>query len=283
MNMGEIIKDAVNYPLSDWKKIMILGIIIFITGITSIFMSFGATNIYLISLLTVVGFLVGFLVNGYMFRIIRYSLETKSEIPQFDNLIHMGIDGIKVFIVFVVYSIPVILIISVSTLVFFDSGSVLTLESLGLDPWNFLINSLNSVILQGIMSFIGILDYLSLVMPEGIFAVVIGMLYLIIITPLFLVAIANMAYYDGEFKSAFKFEEILNEIRSIGWLNLLKWYVTTGIFFLTILVIISTVVVYIFSLVHLGVLGEILISLIVTPYFYMYFARSVALYYMPDE
>ena len=281
MNIGEIVKDAVNYPLSDWKKILMLGIIIVVTGITSVAMSFGATNIYVISILAVIGFLIGFLVNGYMFRIIKSSLDGKSRLPTFDNLIPMGVDGVKVFVAFVVYLIPVILIISVFASAFFDSGSLL--ESLGLDPLNFLINSLNSVILPGIMSLIGILDYLSLVMPEGIFAVIIGLLYMVIITPIFLVAIANMAYYDGELRSAFRFSEILDEIKSIGWVNLIKWYVTTGILFLIILIVINTVIGYILSLAHLDILGGILISLIVLPYFYMYFARSVALYYMPDE
>ena len=282
MNIGEIVKDAVNYPLSDWKKILMLGIIIVVTGITSVSMSFGATNIYLISILAVIGFLIGFLVNGYLFRIVKSSLDGKSGLPTFDNLIPMGVDGVKVFVAFVVYLIPVILIISVFASAFFDSGSSL-LESLGLDPLNFLINSLNSVILPGIMSLIGILDYLSLVMPEGIFGVVIGLLYMVIITPIFLVAIANMAYYDGELRSAFRFSEILDEIKSIGWVNLIKWYVTTGILFLIILIVINTVIGYILSLAHLDILGGILISLIVLPYFYMYFARSVALYYMPDE
>ncbi len=282
MNMVEIVKDAVNYPLSDWKKILMLGIIIVVTGITGTAMSLGVTNIYLISILAVIGFLIGFLVNGYMFRIVKSSLDSKSGLPTFDNLIQMCTDGIKVFVAFFVYLIPVILIISVFASAFFDSGSTL-FENLGLDPLNFLINSLNSVVLPGIISLIGILDYLSLVMPEGIFAVVIGMLYLIIITPIFLVALANMAYYEGELKSAFRFSEIIAEIRSIGWSNLIKWYLTAGILFLIILMIIRIVISYIFSLAHLGVVGGILISLVVLPYFYTYFARSVALYYMPEE
>ena len=46
---------------------------------------------------------------------------------------------------------------------------------------------------------------------------------------------------------------------------------------------INTVISYIFGLIHLDIVGGVLISLIVTPYFYMYFARSVALFYMPDK
>ncbi|MGB9978045.1 DUF4013 domain-containing protein [Methanobacterium sp.] len=281
MNIEEIVKDSVSYPLSDWKKILMLGIIIVISGIAGVAVSLNTTNIYLISLLVVIGFLVGFLVNGYMFRIIKSSLDGKSGLPEFNNWIDMCINGLKVFIAFIIYLMPVILIISLFVPVFFHS--TLTLESMGLTPLDLLINSLNSVTIPGIFSFIGILDYLSLVTPEGMLAFIIGMLYLFIITPMLLVAIANMAYYEGEFRSAFRFSEILDEIRIIGRFNLIKWYLTTGILFLILFTIISTCIVYIFNLADLSVIGGVLISLIITPYFYMYFARSVALYYMPDE
>lgn len=282
MNIGEIVKDSVKYPLSDWTKILMLGIIIVISGIAGIAVSLDAANIYLMSILVVIGFLVGFLVNGYMFKIVKSSLDGKSGLPEFNNWIDMSVNGLKVFIAFIIYLIPLILIISVFTLVFFDSASALTLENIGLSQLDLLINSLNSVTIPGIFSFIGVLDYLSLVTPEGIFAFISGMLYLFIITPILLVAIANMAYYEGEFRSAFRFSEILDEIRSIGWFNLIKWYLTTGILFLILFIIVINIIWYIFSLANLSLLGGILISLIITPYFYMYFARSVALYYMPD-
>ncbi len=48
MDIKEIIKDSVNYPLSDWKKIIILGIIIVSSGITNVAMSLGTTSIDII-------------------------------------------------------------------------------------------------------------------------------------------------------------------------------------------------------------------------------------------
>ena len=279
MDIKGITGDAVKYPLSDWKKLLILGIIILITGITGVATTLGATNIYLVSILAIFGFIIGFLVNGYMFRIVRSSLNGVAKLPEFKHWIDMGIDGLKVFITFIVYSIPVILIISIFTPVFFDSNTALVW---GINPLELLIGSLNSVILPGIWSLTALLYDLSLSSPEGIFAIIMGLVYLIIITPIFLVAIANMAYYDGEFRSAFRFHEIFDEISSIGWIKLTKWYVTTGILFLILFIIITNIIAYIFSLAHLSIGGELLVSLIVAPYFYMFFARSMALYYMPD-
>lgn len=150
MNMGEIVKDALRYPISDWTKILMLGIIIVSSGIAGIAVSLDAANIYLMSILVVIGFLVGFLVNGYMFRIVKLYLDGKSGLPEFNNWIDIGTNGLKVFIAFIIYLIPVILIISLFVPVLFHS--TLTLESMGLSPLDLLINSLNSVTISGIFS-----------------------------------------------------------------------------------------------------------------------------------
>ena len=283
MNIREIVKDAVNYPLSDWKKILILGIIIVISGISTIVAPLGTSNMDVKLLLFGIGFIIGLFVSGYMFRIIKLSLNGKTELPEFKDLVDMGAEGVKVFLTFIVYSIPAILIILILTLSFSESY-VLALGNIGLNPLNLVLNPFLSVIWQGIMivSSLLYLFFLFIEPDSGIYAFI-GILYMIIITPILLVAIANMAYYEGELRSAFRFQEILNEISSIGWFNLIKWYIVNGIIFLIIFMGINTVISYIFGLIHLDIVGGVLISLIVTPYFYMYFARSVALFYMPDK
>ena len=283
MNMGEIVKDSVKYPLSDWKKILILGIIIVISSIASVAVSLNMTNIYLISILVLVGFLVGFLVNGYMFRIVKSSLEDKSGLPEFNNWINMSINGLKVFVVFIVYLILPIMIILFflplflgSDLTFFGSMFFSVLENMGPTPLDSFVNLIGSIIWSGILNFTAVL--------YNLFGSVIPFIYVIVIIPLFLVAIANMAYYEGELKSAFRFHEILDEIRSIGGFNLIKWYSVTGILFLA-LFIMGNIITYIFSLTHLNIIEIImglLLSLTLIPYLFIYMARSLALFYMPD-
>ena len=250
MNMREIVKDSVNYPLSDWKKILMLGIIVLISGISGTAISLYSTSIYLISILVIIGLIIGFLVNGYMFRIVRLSLDGVVNLPKFNQWIDMCVDGFKVFIVFIVYLIPVILIMLGFVFLSLNSISTLTWEAMGVTPLEMLISSLNSVVLHGITFFTAFSYDLSLVSPDGFFALIIGLLYMIMIIPIFLVAIANMAYYEGDFKSAFRFHEILNEISSIGWFNLIKWYIVAEISFLIMFIIIINVVGYTFSLIH---------------------------------
>jgi hypothetical protein len=283
MNIGEIVKDAVRYPLSDWKKILILGIIIVISGIASVVTALGATNIDLISLLVGIGFIIGFLVNGYMFRIIRSSLDGAIKLPEFEDWIDIGADGAKVFMVFIVYLvIPILAILLFAPLLlglefsFFELNFASILGSMGINPLNIFVDLIGSIIWHGIWNLFAIsYDFFA---PVGIFAII----YTIIIIPLFTVAIANMAYYEGEFRSAFRFREIFDEISSIGWGKLIMWYMVTGILFLIPFFIVNNVIIYIFSLIHISIVGGVLTSLIIAPYFYMYMARSVALYYMPD-
>jgi len=282
MNIGEIIKDALKYPLLDWKNILILGVIIVINGMSADAVSLGVTNTYVKWLLVGIGFIIGFFASGYIFRIIRSSLDGKLVLPEFNNWVDMGIDGIKVFLTFIVYSIPAILIILILIVSFFESFA-LSLESIGLNSLEFLLNPSLSVLWHGILIVSGFLyDLFLFIMPDGGIYALVGILYMIIITPILLVAIANMVYYEGEFKSAFRFREIVDEISSIGWGNLVKWYVTAGIIFLIIFIGINIIISYIFSLIRLDIVGGLLISLIVAPYFFMYFARAVVLYYMPD-
>ena len=85
MDISGIIGDALRYPFSDWKKILILGIIIVISSIPS--RSLGITNNDLILLFVGIGFVAGLFVNGYLFRIIKSSLEGNFKFPEFKEWI----------------------------------------------------------------------------------------------------------------------------------------------------------------------------------------------------
>jgi hypothetical protein len=104
-----------------------------------------------------------------------------------------------------------------------------------------------------------------------------------VLIPIIAFAIVNMAYND-KVGAAFNFKEIFNKIAVIGLLNVIKWYIVTGIVFFILYLIgffitVSSSIFYI----HNMAVGLILLSLIVFPYIYMYFVRSVALVYMSNR
>ena len=62
--------------------------------------------------------------------------------------------------------------------------------------------------------------------PYMLWAIVIGYIVYIIVAAIIglieVIAIANMAYYDGDLGAAFRFGEILDHIARIGWENTLQ-------------------------------------------------------------
>ncbi|WP_424354155.1 DUF4013 domain-containing protein [Methanobacterium sp. MBAC-LM] len=250
MDIGDVVSDALKYPLSDWTKILMLGIILVIAGIGNISRSLVADST-LISVLGIIGFIVGLLGYGYFFRIIKSSLAGISELPSFDDFVTMFIDGIKVAVVGFVYSIPAIILILI-----FAASIIISVIS---NPSSIPIGAL---------------------IGAGV-GIILAMLYMLIITPIIAVAVANMAYNDSEFSAAFRFSEIFDKIGTIGWGNLILWYIVTIIVYIVIAAV-GGIITGLFSLIS-PVLTVVLMALIVTPYLQMYVARSVALLYSSQD
>ena len=216
MEIGEIISDSIRYPTSNWGKVLILGVIMI-------------ASVLIVPV---------FLLIGYLFRIIKATLAGLDELPEFDEIGEMFIDGLKVFVVGIVYSIPVIII---SLIISAITGSS-TSASISLNPamiWGF------------------VLVYLVYI----IVAVIIGLIEVI--------AIANMAYYDGELGAAFSFSEILDRIARIGWGKYIVTYIVIAIVgFIGFLIGLLTLFILV---------GFILLPLVIAPFIYMFGARAIAL------
>jgi len=279
MNITELIKDSLKYPVSDWKKIIVLGIFIVIGGISSLLNLIHITNYVIVLIFVGIGLISGLLVDGYLFRIVKTSVDSENKLPKFNDWKNLLIDGVKVFLTFIVYLILPPLVVLLIILLLLGGLSSFGLDitaiigSTGMSPINFLVTG----ILTGIENlFIISFDMLNQY-------VIIVLIEFLIILPLFLVAIANMAY-EREFGAAFRLGEIIEIIGDIGWTNLIKWYITTGVIFLLIFSI-GTIISFLFS-VSTGSIPFYIISLILAlillPYSQMYYVRAVALFYKPE-
>jgi hypothetical protein len=279
MNVTELIKDSLKYPVSDWKKIIVLGIILVIGGLSSFLNLIGVTNEGIILIFFVIGLISGLLVDGYLFKIIKTSLDNENKLPEFNNWKNLLIDGVKVFLTFIVYLMLPPFVIFLIILLIMGGISSLGLDisaligSLGPNPLNFFATGVLSGIENLFILAYNILNQLIIVL----------LIEFLIILPLFLVAIANMAY-EREFVAAFRLREIIEIIEDIGWANLLKWYITTGIIFLLIFGV-GTLISLLFSVTIGSVLYWILsliLALILLPYAQIYYVRAVALFYKPE-
>ncbi len=224
MDVGEIVSDAVKYPSSDWKKVITLGIFTILSFV-----------------------IIGIpFVLGYFLRVIKSTLAGYDELPEFDEWGDMFIDGLKVFVVNIVYFIiPIIVIgagVFTSLATFSTSGSIT-------NP----------------MAFFGLLGGTAFI----------GIILVVIFGLLAYIATANMALYD-EMGAAFNFSEILERISMIGWGKYIIWYIVMwviGVVFGIIAGIINVI----------PYIGFLIAALVVYSYMYMLLGRSLALIFASSE
>jgi Protein of unknown function (DUF4013) len=232
MDIGDVISDSLRYPSSDWIKVLILGVL------------------FIISFLIIPLFLA----IGYMFRVIKASLAGVEELPSFDEWGEMFVDGIRMFLVYLIYSLPAIIIGVLSIISLLSSIRSLTYITQ---------ISGNTITPEMVVSLFG---------GTALAGLVVAGIYALIIYPIIAVAIGNMAYYNGEFRAAFRFGELFSTISSIGWVDLIIWYI--------VMIIIGIAIGFIASILGIiPILGWIILIFIVYPYYYLFYARAIAWLY----
>lgn len=220
MEIGEIISDSVKYPASSWTKIIILAVILLIP-------------------------IVNFIGLGYILRIIKATLAGIDDLPDFDEVGDMFIDGLKVLIVGIVYAIPIWIIAAIIGAIL---GAIFPATT------TYYTSADANAIIGGMIASYAVLF---------IVALIIGLIEII--------GIANMAYYDGELGAAFKFSDILNYIATIGWGKYIAVYIIIAL----IGVVISIIAMFVgILLVFVGVFITMPLAM---SYIYMFGSRAIAM------
>ena len=103
-------------------------------------------------------------------------------------------------------------------------------------------------------------------------------------------AIAHMANNDSKLIKAFRYHEVIDKITSKGWGNFIIWYIVTVVLFFVLYIIASIPIIIIILVIFHSIVGtnprilqDILLTLLVFPYFYMFLGRSVGLFYISEE
>ncbi|MEN6552339.1 MAG: DUF4013 domain-containing protein [Methanobacterium sp.] len=268
MKIKEIIIDSIKYPFLDWKKILILGLIVVIYTIPHDMFPINLQNGFIYPFLAV-ALLINFFISGYFFKIIQHSLKTKKELPKFSKWVNLFKNGFKVTFVSFIYSIP------------------LTLPSIILNSSLLNFYSYIPAFFIYIMSAIGqiyfLQGYATWFLQGYATTFFVDMLYFLIVFPISLIAIANMANNDGKLSYAFEFKAIFDKIKNIGFINFYSWYFLASVISFLVLLIGITLM-FIFSiLIHSFQSVNLIDSLILTPYIYIFFSRSIALIYQSDN
>lgn len=236
----DIYKDALEYSAKDWKKLLILGVMCLFSFL----------------LLPI------FLVTGYNYRVINNAvhgvINGRDPLPEFDDLIGMFVDGLKVVIVEIVYFIAPVII--------------------------FLLFAFVSGQLDGMASS-------ALMIIGCIITLIVGVAACLMTQ----MGLCHMAYNEGAFSKAFAIGEIKDAIGEIGWFKCLITYIGLVIITVVIAFVVTAIIGIIFAAFGISgailgadpsgvfILGAFVNSLVamflVGPYLSIFNSRSIGLLY----
>lgn len=255
MNIKEIMIDSIKYPFLDWKKILILGVIVVVYTIPRnmfpVYLSNGFMDLFL-----VIALLINFFITGYFYKIIQHSLKNTKELPKFSKWVNLFKNGFKVTCVSLIYSIPATLPLLIL------NSNLLNFYTYKPDFITFIISAIGYGNLNTIWFFV-------------------YFLYFLILFPISLMAIANMANNDGKLRYAFEFKAIFDKIKNIGWIKFYSWYFLTSVINYLVFLIGFLIATLLFLIPTFP--QELIYLLILTPYIYIFFSRSIALIYKSDN
>lgn len=204
-SITDVVKEGLKYPFNDSKKVLTLGIIFLVSSLVSLAMEFlvfdnmrilaniapvdtvqaalsamPPSNMALIVLSWIVTFILMVFASGYIYDVIKYGIEGKSELPEFSDIKGLLVKGLRAFVVGLAYSIlPMIL---------FFLGLMLTVnESVGAS-----VNAIGAIVL------------------------LIAIIFAIFASLMEVMALCHMVDKD-ELSAAFRFKEILGLIKNLGW------------------------------------------------------------------
>ena len=268
-SITDVVKEGLKYPFNDGKKVLTLGVVFLVSSLVSLLMQYFVfdnmrtladsapidtvhaalsalppSNMALIVLFWIVTFILMIFCSGYVYDVIKYAIEGRSDLPEFKDIKGIFIKGIRSFIVGIAYSIlPLIL---------FLLGLMLAVnESVG--------GSVNAI---------------------GGIIIVIAMVFAIFAALLQVMALCNMIDKD-ELAAAFRFKEILALIKNLGWgryIGILLFTVIAvmiiTVFFGFIFGLIATAIsILVGSAFVLTLVNLILNSLFINPYSSIVFSR----------
>lgn len=196
MNMKDIIINSVKYSSSNWIKVLLLGLVIFIADL------FNEANITvgtvdLSYIVIAIGIILAIYQIGFLFRIIEETTHGSDKMPKFDKFQDTFLHGIKEGLITVIYFIIPFVLVIIGIFLIADLTGPKTDE-------------VQLIILVSAL-FLASLTYL-----------------------IYQAAVLNMANHHGTIKSGFDFKRIFKKARDIGIKKLGFIYLLTVVLAITI-------------------------------------------------
>ena len=201
MSLSSIFSDAVEYPLKDYRRLLVVGVVVFVS---TLFNSLNPDNTMLLIVMCIFAFFFSFILSGYSLTVIKKGIDHSDEIPDFDFVNNL-VDGIKVLITFIAYFI-IPMIVAVIVLIF--TGIVgLSIDHLG---------------------------------AAFVFYLVAMFILFFAFSIFWVIAIARFAD-TGEFGEAFNFGAIIDKAKSIGILQIIGFLIFCFVITLVVLLVVAVI------------------------------------------
>ncbi len=257
MDIGDIFKDSLKYPLSDGKQFAILGILGLIGMLGTFCAEIGINNSAVSTIFEIIAIIVILIAGGYELKIIKNAINVSDEIAEF-NISKDFVGGIKYLFVNIIYFIIPFII---ALIVAWATGAF----NSGFELFSYAINSTisNTTVPESVANSFAVSFAIT-----GIISTIVFLIFAIFQS----IAVCRLAN-SGSFKEAFAMHEIVDDLKNIGWGKFIAW----GIIYLIILFILAII----FGLISAVIpyVGALIYGFIFEAYLALFTARSLGLIY----
>jgi len=231
------LKNAIKYPLSDVKMILLLGAVLFLGELVNEVHGNDEYSTILKAILTLVALIMSVLEAGYLFKVIEETTQGSESLPKFSNLRDMFLHGTKEIIVTFIFILFPMIEIVISA--YFFSLSKIT-HNLGELNWGyaFLVLGLISIMIIGFIL-------------QGV--------------------ILNMVHNRGSVRSAFHFGSIREKMGNVGYKNLLLTYIIAFVTFGSLILFFSD------AIKNIPFVGVLILMFFIEPYLLLFNIRILGL------
>lgn len=276
MNLTGIFKESICYPFSDLAKLIILGVLLFVPTIVGVITQ-QFPNAVLAVVTAILVIIFGFIVEGYSLSVIRDTIADSNAIPDFEWKNNF-IDGLKLFVVEIVYGIVLAIIFAI---VLGLTGGLDLLSSVA--TTNVTATAVPVAASNMTAAATPAVNTAVTNIPTATPLLVVGLILVLIIAivAMFFMTVSTCRLAKSEsIKEALSWSGITGDIKSIGVGRFVAWYILLVIV-VAILVIIFGVIVGLLGLIPVvgAVIAAIITAFIIVPFFVLFSSRAMGLLY----
>lgn len=265
MEIMEIIKKSIHYPLNDYKSWLTIAIVYLIMGILLSFVVIHGGITAIIGL--IICFILGIVIAGYNVSIIRLTINNKDYIPMLDPLKNF-IDGIKISIIGIVYYLVSAIIILI---IAYPLGFYYNL--------NRFINTINTTAVaqsDTVNAFVNVSPYIYTNLISNI--MVLSSIFMILLVLIIFLMNMSMAIFaeTNSMSNALNLSKVIEKMKNIGVIKYILIIVS-----IMIINLISTFIIQILMLIPK--IGFCIGMFILSSYIALFQSKIIGLAYMEDK